>query len=48
MAAVYRFSVRAEADLRDIAHYTLRTWGEEQSLEHGSHVIFYRHKRKAC
>jgi toxin ParE1/3/4 len=28
--ARFRLTVRAEADLQDIAEYTLRTWGEQQ------------------
>lgn len=33
MAAV-RFSQRAEADLLEIAGYTLRTWGEDQAVRY--------------
>ena len=32
--AKFRFSVRAEGDLLDIAEYTLGTWGEEQTLRY--------------
>jgi len=32
--AVFRFSHRAEADLMEIADYTLRTWGEEQVIRY--------------
>ena len=32
--ASYRFSRRAEADLLSIADYTLRTWGEDQTIRY--------------
>lgn len=48
--AVFRFSVRAESDLMDITHYTLRVWGEDQALRYLNELeatcqqlaIFYR------
>ena len=30
----FRFSRRAEADLLDIGHYTLRTWGKTQTARY--------------
>lgn len=30
----FRFSRRAETDLLGIAHYTLRTWGEAQTVRY--------------
>ena len=32
--ASYRFSRRAEADLLSIADYTLRTWGEDETIRY--------------
>jgi toxin ParE1/3/4 len=32
--AAFRFSRRAEADLLSIAAYTLRTWGEDQTIRY--------------
>ena len=32
--AVFRFSRRAEADLLSISAYTLRTWGEDQTIRY--------------
>lgn len=32
--AILRYSARAEADLVDIAEYTLRTWGETQAVQY--------------
>ena len=32
--AAFRFSCRAEADLLGIGAYTLRTWGEDQTLRY--------------
>jgi toxin ParE1/3/4 len=32
--AAFRLSCRAEADLLDIADYTLRTWGEAQTIRY--------------
>ena len=32
--AAFRLSRRAEADLLGIATYTLRTWGEEQTIQY--------------
>lgn len=32
--ATYRFSRRADADLLGIGGYTLRTWGEEQTIRY--------------
>jgi toxin ParE1/3/4 len=32
--AAYRFSQRAEADLKEIAAYTLRQWGEAQIMRY--------------
>jgi toxin ParE1/3/4 len=32
--AALRFSGRAEADLMDIARYTLRRWGEDQTIRY--------------
>lgn len=29
---IFRLSLRAEADLDEITHYTLRQWGEEQTI----------------
>lgn len=39
--ATFRFSRRAEADLRSIAEYTLRTWGQHQTA-------LYLHELEAC
>ena len=39
--ATFRFSHRAEADLFSIGDYTLRTWGEEQT-------IGYLHDLETC
>ena len=32
--AAFRFSGRAEADLLSIGAYTLRTWGEDQTIRY--------------
>jgi toxin ParE1/3/4 len=32
--AAFQFSQRAEADLLNIGDYTLRTWGEEQTIRY--------------
>lgn len=32
--AAFRLSRRAETDLLSIAHYTLRTWGEDQTVRY--------------
>ena len=32
--STFRFSSRAEADLLEIAEYTLRTWGEDQTIRY--------------
>ncbi len=32
--AAYRLSRLAEADLMDIANYTLRTWGQDQAIRY--------------
>jgi toxin ParE1/3/4 len=32
--AAFRFSRRAESDLREIARYTLDTWGEKQTIHY--------------
>jgi toxin ParE1/3/4 len=32
--ATFRFSQRAEADLTDIARYTLQRWGEDQAIRY--------------
>lgn len=32
--AAFRFSHRAEADLAEIAHFTLRQWGEDQTIRY--------------
>jgi toxin ParE1/3/4 len=32
--AAFRFSRRAEADLIEIAHYTLKNWGEDQTIRY--------------
>jgi toxin ParE1/3/4 len=34
MAGGFRFSRRAERDLRDIGDYTFRTWGESQTAHY--------------
>jgi toxin ParE1/3/4 len=37
----YELTLAAEADLREIARYTLRQWGERQVTRCEHHYVFY-------